>query len=340
MTALKKYQKLECFGLWRQTPHDQRREVHVRFGEATLILIDPKSGIALSHWSLPAIQRLNPGGSPPLFAPGADPGESLELEDTDMVAALEAVRNAVQAALSRPGRLRGFILAGTALALVVGVTLWLPGALVTHTASVLPPAQRADIGQRALDDLAQVTGTACSNPYGLRALAKLAERVFGPMDTPILYVMPEGVETPIHLPGDVIVLPRRLIEAVEGPEVAAGAALIENLRTELQDPILPMLEFVGLGATLKLLTTAELSDAALDGYGEWMLRAAPVEVPLELMVLAFKSAQIPATPYARGAQPDGKPIQSLVENDPYSGLAPSPLISDEDWVALQGICGG
>jgi hypothetical protein len=27
-----------------------------------------------------------------------------------------------------------------------------------------------------------------------------------------------------------------------------------------------------------------------------------------------------------------------VERDPYKGLAPTPLIPDESWVALQGIC--
>ena len=31
MTALRKYQRLECGGLWRETPQDQRREVLVRF---------------------------------------------------------------------------------------------------------------------------------------------------------------------------------------------------------------------------------------------------------------------------------------------------------------------
>ena len=61
MTALKKYQRLECSGLWRETPQDQRREVLVRFGDATLVLSDPKSGEAVSHWSLPAIERINQG---------------------------------------------------------------------------------------------------------------------------------------------------------------------------------------------------------------------------------------------------------------------------------------
>ncbi|MES2548418.1 MAG: hypothetical protein V4630_01840, partial [Pseudomonadota bacterium] len=106
MTALRKYQRLECGGLWRETPQDQRREVLVRFGEATLVLSDPKSGTAISHWSLPAIERLNKGEDPPIFAPGPEASESLELTDPDMIAALGAVRHAVQAATAKPGRLR------------------------------------------------------------------------------------------------------------------------------------------------------------------------------------------------------------------------------------------
>jgi len=340
MTALRKYQRLECGGLWRETPQDQRREVLVRFGDATLVLSDPKSGAAVSHWSLPAIERVNKGQEPAVFAPGTDALESLELDDPDMIAALGTVRQAVQAATARPGRLRGVLLAGTAAAVVLAAVLWLPGALVSHTASVVPPAQRADIGQRALDDLIRVTGTPCNDRLGLQALAALSERVFGPVDTPILYVLPEGVEQPLHLPGDVIILPRKLIDQANGPEAAAGAALVERLRMKAQDPIVPLLEYAGLRATFELLTTASLPDTALSGYGEAMLRAAPAALPEATLLAAFESAQIPATPYALALDPEGKVLAGLATNDPYKGLAPSPLIPDESWVALQGICGG
>jgi len=340
MTALRKYQRLECGGLWRETPQDQRREVLVRFGDATLVLSDPKSGAAVSHWSLPAIERVNKGQEPAVFAPGTDALESLELDDPDMIAALGTVRQAVQAATARPGRLRGVLLAGTAAAVVLAAVLWLPGALVSHTASVVPPAQRADIGQRALDDLIRVTGTPCNDRLGLQALAALSERVFGPVDTPILYVLPEGVEQPLHLPGDVIILPRKLIDQANGPEAAAGAALVERLRMKAQDPIVPLLEYAGLRATFELLTTASLPDTALSGYGEAMLRAAPAALPEATLLAAFESAQIPATPYALAIDPEGKTTAALASGDPYKGLAPSPLIPDESWVALQGICGG
>ena len=339
MTALRKYQRLECGGLWRETPQDQRREVLVRFGDATLVLSDPKSGAAVSHWSLPAIERINKGQEPAIFAPGSDASESLELDDSDMIAALGTVRQAVQAATARPGRLRGVLLAGTAAAVVLAAVIWLPGALVSHTASVVPPAQRADIGQRALDDLLRVTGATCNDRLGLQALAALSERVFGPVDTPILYVLPEGVEQPLHLPGDVIILPRRLIEQANGPEAAAGAALVEHLRMKARDPIVPLLDYAGLRATFELLTTASLPDTALNGYGEAMLQAAPVTLPDATVLSAFEAAQIPATPYALAIDPDGTTTAGLAANDPYKGLAPSPLIPDESWVALQGICG-
>ena len=340
MTALKKYQRLECSGLWRETPQDQRREVLVRLGEATLVLSDPKSGEAVSHWSLPAIERMNKGQEPPVFSPGADTDESLELTDTDMIAALDAVRSAVKSAIARPGRLRGLILGGTTLAVVALAVIWVPGALVTHTASVVPLAQRAEIGQRALDDLARVAGAPCDNLLGLQALAGLSDRVFGPVDTPILYVMPEGVDQPLHFPGDVIILPRRLVEQANGPEALAGAALVERLRSRAADPIVPLLNHAGLRATFQLLTTAELSDAAIAGYGEAALRATPVPLPEAALIDAFTTVQVPATPYALAVDPEGLVTGGLVTGDPYKGLAPSPLIPDEDWVALQGICSG
>jgi len=181
MTALRKYQRLECGGLWRETPQDQRREVLVHFGEATLVLSDPKSGTAISHWSLPAIQRVNKGEEPPVFAPGPDASESLELSDPDMIAALGAVRHAVQAARAKPGRLRGVLLSGAAAAVVLVGVIWLPGALVRHTASVVPLAQRADIGQRALDDLTRVTG---SGPGGRITKEDVQQATGGQVEVP------------------------------------------------------------------------------------------------------------------------------------------------------------
>ncbi|MEM1073925.1 MAG: hypothetical protein AAGI36_05695, partial [Pseudomonadota bacterium] len=76
MTALKKYARLEASGLWRAAPDEQRREVVVSIGEATLVISDMRDS-AITHWSLAAVERSNPGKRPALFHPDGDPGETL-----------------------------------------------------------------------------------------------------------------------------------------------------------------------------------------------------------------------------------------------------------------------
>lgn len=338
MTALKKYARLESMGLWRDLPDGQRREVVIRMGEATLVLTDPKSDQVLSHWSLPAIRRLNAGKRPALYAPGEDATEELEVADDQMIDALKTVQAALKAANPRPGRLRSVLTAGATLSILALAAWTLPGMLINHTASVVPLAKRAEIGQLALDDITRLTGAPCTGELGLPALASLAERVFGPSDTPILYVLPEGLSRPSHLPGGVILLPRALVEAGEGPEALAGAALAEGVASQATDPMLSVLDHVGLIATFRLLTTGDLPEGALAGYGEAYLKAAPIPAKAADLTAAFEAAQIPVTPYADYLRAQGASVDQLT--DPFKGLIPSPLMSDSDWIALQSVCSG
>lgn len=339
-TALSRYQRLESTGLWRDTPDGQRREVVVRMGEATLMLTDPRSELVLSHWSLPAVTRRNPGQRPAVFAPGDDPqAETLEIADDEMITALKTVDHAVRAATPHPGRLRNVLIGGTVAAIVGIAVLVVPGALISHTASVVPAAKRAEIGMRALDDVTRLTGAPCDGEMGLPALFELSERVFGPEDTPLLYILPEGLSRPAHLPGGVILLPRSLIEG-DSPDALAGAALAERLAADQHDPMLDLLDHAGLKASFDLLTSGELPEGVLDGYGEAMLREAPDAVPDATLLAAFKAAQVPASPYARWLDPAGSRTAGLIEGDPYKGLISSPLLEDDDWIALQSVCSG
>ncbi|MFZ1468769.1 MAG: hypothetical protein WAT09_07275 [Paracoccaceae bacterium] len=340
MTALKKYDKLESTGLWRDQPDGQRREVIVTMGDATLVLTDPRSGAVLSHWSLPAVVRQNPGVRPAVYAPGADASEALEISDDQMIVALKTVQSAVAAAIPHPGRLRVVLIGGSTLAILALAAWVLPGVMVSHTAQVVPAAKRAEIGQRALDDITRLTGAPCSGDLGLPALASLAERVFGPENTPILYVLPEGLSRPAHLPGGVILLPRALVETGEDPEVLAGAALAEGLAAEGRDPMLDVLDHAGLIDTFRLLTTGELPPDALSGFGEAFLRANPVPPSDQTLIAGFQKAQIPLTPYAEARGSFGPAAPGLAAQDPFKGLIPSPLLTDSDWVALQSVCGG
>ena len=337
MTALKKYTRLESRGLWRDTPTSQRREVIVAFREATLVLSDPKSESALSHWSLPAIVRLNPGEYPPLFAPGQEAIETLELDDRDMISALETVRSSLAGQRAQPGRLRGVLLgSGTVLVLALGAFL-LPDTLIKHTASVLPAATRAAIGQAALADVQRLTGSPCTSPLGSFALTALGDKLFGPHRAQIL-ILREGVTEAAHLPGGTILIGRRFVEDENGPESLAGLALVERLRAEARDPILPVLEHAGLTATFRLLTSGTLPESAVAGYGEVLLQDEGVMVPDDVALAGFKAAGLSSAPYAYAVDPTGEATIGLIEADPLAGLVPEPLMPDGDWVSLQDIC--
>lgn len=271
-TALKRYQRLEARGLWRELPEAQRREVVVNFGQSSIVLTDPRSDTPLAHWSLPAVQRLNPGQMPALFSPGADATETLELSDDEMIGALETVHGAIMAAQARPGRLRGVMMGGTLLALLAVAALFLPGAVTRHAAGIVPAGARAEIGLLAQTDLARLTGAPCTGPDGLAALSRLSARLFAGESPVTLVVVREGLAGALHLPGRRVILSQALLAEAEGPEVMAGHVLAERARAEARDPLAAVLRHAGLMASLRLLATGGLPPDAVKGYGEVLLR--------------------------------------------------------------------
>ena len=336
-TALKQFTKLESTGLWREAPELQRREVVVAFGESSLTISDPRSELALSHWSLPAVERLNPGELPALFAPGQDALETLEIDDQLMIQSLDKVRAALAAARPKPGRLRGsLLLAGTLSVLVLAIA-FIPGALVDHTASMAPPATRLAVGRLALNDLSLVAGAPCSDPSGQAALGRLSTRLFGP-GAPQLVVLRDGSAQTLHLPGNILTLHRSLSENANGPEIAAGYILAEAERAAQADPLKPLLRYAGLRATFGLLTTGRLDPAAVTGYGRDLLLAPASVVEAEPLLKRFAAAGLPSTPFARAVDPTGETTLPLIEADPMAEGEITPLLSDGDWISLQAIC--
>lgn len=338
MTALHKYQRLESLGLWRDGAEAQRREVLVGFREATLILSDPRTEMPLSHWSLPAVVRLNPGVLPAVYGPGAEPYESLELDDPEMIAALETVRGAVARSRPRPGRLRGWMLGAGLGTLALLAVFWLPGALIARTAKMLPDSTRAQIGQMALADLTRVAGAPCATPAGSRALIRLADRTFGASQTPQLLVLRNGLARASHLPGRIILLGRPLIESADDPAAVAGFALTEGIRAEESDPVLPILRHAGLAATFRLLTSGSLPPDSVQGYGEILLRGLARPLDDQAVLARFRAANVPTTPYAYAVDASGETTLPLIEADPFATDRAPPVLPDGDWVALQDIC--
>lgn len=337
MTALKKYARLEASALWRANADEQRREVVVSIGDATLMISDVRDQ-AITHWSLAAIKRANPGVRPAIFHPDGDPHETLELseQEAQMIEAIEKLRRAVDRARPRPGRLRWLgMLVSIALVCAL-IVFWLPGALIQHTVSVVPGVKRAEIGAALLSRIERMAGPSCADPAGARAIQQLRAR----LGTGPIHVLPGAITTSLHLPGGYILLDQALVEDYEEPDVAAGYALAEYIAFDQTDPLYDLLVTMGARASFNLLTTATLQPETIEQYAQILLTQEKSFPTAEQLLAGFSSRNLRSTPYAYARDVTGETVLALIEADPMAGRPPVPLLSDADWLRLQNICGG
>lgn len=327
-TALTRFARLETTGLWRPSADAQRREVVVSFGEATVMIADG-AGRPLTHWSLPAIARLNPGAMPALYAPDAEGDEVLELDDALMIEALEKVRGAVVAAQPHPGFLRRGGIWAVLAALALAAVFWAPGALRRQVLVLVPEATRQEIGATLLGLIQRETGPACREPLGLAALDRLMARLYGEGSGLAAVVLPGALPAPVHLPGGLVAVPRSAVAATDDPYVLAGAIVAAMAASGDRDPLLPVLDAAGLRATLTLLATGTLPAAPLEPLAHRMIAGSPALPDAERLEAAFAAANLPAGPWAQAQGIDGLAA-------PATDAA--PVMSDADWVALQNIC--
>lgn len=343
MTAITKYQRLEGPGLWSGSVQDQRRDVTVKFGDATLIIMDSRADKVLSHWSLPAIIHLNPGETPALYSPGVDASEVLELDDETLIDAIGTIHAALTTPQGWRPRVRRAALWGSLALLLLAVVFLLPGRLYQHTASVAPLPKREQIGQMVLDDLARVGLVQCRNPQGAAALAQLQGRVL-PAAQRIVAVSSTDADRfagfrSAYLPGRTVVVNAGLIQQLDSPSALAGFLLAEGVRITQHDPLLPILRHAGVTATFRLLTTGDLAAESVRDYGPALLESTPPPIDEDALLLRFEQAEISSQDYARALRGASDQAARLIERDPY-GQTPAtrPVMSDGAWVSLQGIC--
>lgn len=337
MTVLEQYQRLECDGVWQHSASAQRRNVFVALGEASLVISD-QAGNVLAHWSLPAVERIDAGPPPARYRPAragdGGAGETLEIADETMVAAIRQVQAAIARAQPKPGRLRrGVLWASLGAAALLGVA-WLPGALARHTAAVLPAPLAAEIGQRLLRQLHPITGTPCTAPEGLRALAALRDGLLPAPPGWNAVVVPSGPVTSAALPGRLILLRADLATEAEGPDAAAGALLTEAVRAGHAPPLRRFLDAAGPWTSLSLLTRGAVPAGAIAAHADGVLIAPRPDVPAAAFRDAFAKAGLQAEAYlARAAPPET-----------WTGPAPEPAaaartpLDEAAWLQLQAIC--
>lgn len=337
MTALTRYARLEATALWRATPEAQRQEVVVSIGDATLV-ISNLNDRPLTHWSLAAVERSNPGETPAIYHPDGDPGETVEIaeNEAEMIDAIETLRRAITRARPRPGRLRVVGMVVSIVVVAALVLFWLPGAMQEHTLRVVPGVKRTQIGLALLGRIERVSGPACGETAGRAALALLAKRLSAGQ----LAVLPDMTKDSLHLPGGLILLDRSVIEDFEEPDIAAGYVLTEMTRLDDSDPLRDLLRVVGLRENFRLLTTGDVAPKALDRYAEHLMATATTPVDLSAQLKRFAGAEVRSTAYAYARDITGETTLPLIEGDPMAGKLTAPLMSDANWLRLQSICGG
>jgi len=337
MTALREYERLESGGLWRADADAQRRDVIVSFGNATLVISDG-AGRPLTHWSLAAIERQNQGKRPAVFAPAPDAIETLEIEDDTMIDALEKVRKSLAKSQPKPGKLRQILtmslLAGTA-ALAI---FWLPGALMQQTMSVVPMTKRTEIGAILLGEVQRLTGPRCRNENGVTALETLRLRLLGKDSVGQVVVLPQLAQGAIALPGGIILLDRRIIENTQDPAVPAGYIVAAALQRDETDPMAAVLKSAGIGKTVGLLTTGDLPAESLTDYARTITESDATFPKDKALIDAFVKAQIPTGPFAYARDETEQLAKALIAGDPYAERDEPEILTDGDWVRLQGIC--
>lgn len=334
MTALSDYQRLETSGIWRGAEQDQRRDVTVSLGNATLVIYDG-AGRALAHWSLPALERLNPKDEPAIYSPGADTAETLEIAEPEMITAIERIRTAIARRRPHRGRLRQFF----TLAFVAGMlglaVYWVPGAMIRYASDVVPPVKRADLGTRILGHVERLSGAPCETVAGRAALTRLHSRL-APNQTGTLAVLSSGAILTGHLPGGLVLVSRRLVEDFDTPDVVAGYILAEQIRAFQTDPIEALLTEAGPLMAARLLTTGDLPEEVLSSYAERFMTTRPAPVPEQALLQAFRQARVSSQPYAYAVDISGERTLALIEADPGGAIS---VLPDSAWVSLQAICG-
>ena len=333
VTVLAKYQRLEAEGIWHRSPDERRRDVIVSVGKTTITILTPAE-TTLTHWSLPAMERINPGQMPALYCPEGDSSETLELAEDAFVEAVEKVLDSVRRRQARSGHVRRLVAIALLIAVLGGAALWLPSAVARHTAALLPDAARASIGMSLLSEMDRITGPPCDAPSGIRALEHLQGRLFG-SESRRLLVLPSSLPETAHLPGGTILLAHKLLKEIETPEILAVHVLAEDTRRNHSDPVSRLLHVAGIKTVLALLTQGTVPDAAVARMAEHVVTTVPSPVPTTVLMDRIAAAGMTIR---ANANLEGVPGQSTATVATAVAPAALPILDDGDWIALQGIC--
>ena len=135
-----------------------------------------------------------------------------------------------------------------------------------------------------------------------------------------------------------MLIARKLIEDHDDPAVLAGFTIAAHTGAQAHDPLERMLNATGTWTAIQLLTSGQVAPGALDAYAKAVLVRAEPPADTDTLIDAFAAAHVPTRPYALAQDVTGETTLDLIEADPFHGVSTRPLITDGEWLALQGIC--
>ena len=131
-----------------------------------------------------------------------------------------------------------------------------------------------------------------------------------------------------------------LVEDHDEPDVLAGYIVAERMRAQVSDPLDRLLSNSGVLDSVRLLTTGDLPEETLRSYAQHLLTTPPETLEDDTLLRGFAAWSVRARPYAYALDITGETTLGLIEADPFATEIPPPILSDADWLRLQGICGG
>jgi hypothetical protein len=204
-----------------------------------------------------------------------------------------------------------------------------PEAIRAQAIRMVPAEQAEELGDQMLLALMDRGGGLCSQPAGRRALDRIAARVTGNGVPPRVQVLALGAALSAALPGGMVLLDSAAVQGAEAPGAIAGWMAVALDR----DPVAALMAGIGPLEDLRYVLTGEV------GYGALAAAATDALAP---PTQAEATAALDRLS-ARGIDPNAftEAMHRAGLDTPYRDPAGprEPLLADQDWVALKGICG-
>jgi Zn-dependent protease with chaperone function len=342
---------------------ERRRAVDLIFGPALEIT---ENGALLAAWPYAEIRRLPPpGGTMRIRALGAPKGAWLEIDDPHTQA--DIARHCLlllgeKQALDPEGRKR--LVYGLAACVMLAAFLW---GGVPRMAGVIAPAIPVEwekkLGESADAEVRKtLTGKNCKAPKGVEALRKVSRR----LQEASRLRLPATIQTissktpnAFALPGGKVYLLSGLLDKAQSQDEIIGVLAHEFGHIENRDHLRRIIATGGTAMLVSLVFGDMTGGSVMVVAGNSVLNAAHSRES-EAQADAFAARILgalgrPAKPMGEllvriTGEDDGGPL-SILRDHPMSAdrlealqaadrnaTAP-PLLSDDEWNALKGICG-